>query len=210
MTTTPIPRRVTDRPTFRQLSPAENDEFLRTQAGLEAAYRTSGDPQALCHALVHVYGSRQTIPKWLEWALLNFVVEHRTDEAAKRDRDRMRHARRFAVVRDLRNAVNEHTGKKYTKDEALDLAVESLAKQRAAAARETIEDSYDKVRKDLDRQGSESEFFYLVELAPEAPALAPRADSTLWTADSTIPTADTAGGTAAPGTAPWFMRIAKR
>jgi hypothetical protein len=138
------------------------------------------------------------------WDILNALVEQRTDELAKRDRERMQHVHRYIVVRDLRNAVNQHTGKKYTKDEALDLAIESLAKQGAAASRRTIEGSYDRVGRDLKRRGQASEFFYLLALAPEASALAPRADSTLY-ADSTIPTADTANDTAASTSAPWFM-----
>jgi hypothetical protein len=205
MTTTPpdIPPRVTNRPIHKQLSPAENDEFLRKQAKFEAAYRTIGDPQVLMHALLHAWSSKQTIPKWLVWDIGNALIEGRTGEEAERYRERMRHVQRFVVVRDLRR--NGHT-----KDSALDQAVESLASQRAAAARGTIEDSYDRVKRDLERQGPASGFFYLAELVPEAPALAPRADSTIYTADSTIPTADTAGGTAVPASTPWFMRIAKR
>src|SRR5262245_25544058 len=108
------------------LSPVENEEFLRKQAEFESAYRTTGDPQVLWHALLHVYSSRQTLPKWLVWKLGYAVIEHRTDAAAERDRERMRHVQRYVVVDGLRNVVNKHTGKKYTKDEALDLAVEIL------------------------------------------------------------------------------------
>src|SRR5262245_48613816 len=41
---------------------AETDEFLRKQAEFEAAYRTTGDPQVLCHALVHTYSSGRPPP----------------------------------------------------------------------------------------------------------------------------------------------------
>jgi hypothetical protein len=193
------------------VQPAENDDFLRKQAELEAAYRTTGDPQVLWHALLHAWSSRQTIPAWLVWDIGAALIGQRTNKAAERYRERLRHVQRYIVVRDLRNAVNEHTGKKYTKNKALDLAEEALAKQRAKVERGTIERSYDQVRQDLERRESASEFFYLVELVPEAPALAPRADTTLFTADSTITTADIAGNTAAPSASPpWFMRIAKR
>jgi hypothetical protein len=130
MTTTPpdIPPRVTNRPIHKQLSPAENDEFLRKQAKFEAAYRTIGDPQVLMHALLHAWSSKQTIPKWLVWDIGNALIEGRTGEEAERYRERMRHVQRFVVVRDLRR--NGHT-----KDSALDQAVESLASQRAAAPR---------------------------------------------------------------------------
>jgi len=200
---TPIPRRVGDRPNFKQLSPAENDEFLRKQAGFEAAYRTTGDPQVLWHALLHLWASKQTPPAWIVRDLGSALIERRTDEVAERYRERMRHVQRYVAVQDLRDAG-------HTKDSALDQAAESpaLAMQRAAAERGTIASSYDRVRKDLKRRGRESEFFYLVELVPEAHALAPTADSTLWTADSTIPI--NAGDPAASASAPWFMRIAKR
>lgn len=174
------------------------DEFLRKQAEFEAAYRTTGDPQVLWHALLHAWSSQQTVPKWLVWDIGPALIEQRTDAVAERYRERMRHVQRYIVVRDLRSDG-------HTKDSALDQAVESLAQQRAAAERGTIEDSYDRVRRDLDRQKNASEYFYLVALLPEAPALAPRADSTIYTADSTIPIA---GDTAA--SVPWFMRIAKR
>jgi hypothetical protein len=180
------------------------DEFLRKQAEFEAAYRTTGDPQVLWHALLHAWSSRQLPSGRMVLDIGSALIEQRTDAAARRDRERLQHIRRYIVVRDLRS--NGHK-----KDDALNAAVEILAAQRAAAERETIDRSYDWVRKDLDRQGSASEFFYLVKLVPEAPAVAPRADSILWTADSTIPTADTTGDTAAPSTStPWFMRIAKR
>jgi hypothetical protein len=204
-----IPRRVRDRPSFAPLSPEDEQEFLRTQAGFEAAYRATGDPQVLWHALLHAWSSRQTIPSWVVWDIGGAVIKRRTNEEAERNGDRMRHVQRYRVIRDLRRTVDERTGKKYTKDSALDAAVEILAAQRAAVERGTIEKSYDEVRKNLERQGPASEYFYFVALLPEASALAPRADSTLYTADSTIVTADAdavnAGDTAS---APWFMRIA--
>jgi hypothetical protein len=184
-------------------SPAETDEFLRKQAEFESAYRTTGDPQVLWHALLHAWSSRRLPTGRVVLDVGSALIGQRTGKSARRYRERLQHVRRYIVVRDLRS--NGHT-----KPSALDQAVKILEKQRAAAERETIEKSYDSVKKDLERRGRESEFFYLVELVPEAPVLAPRADSTLFTADSTIPTADTAGGTAAPTSTPWFMRIAKR
>ena len=67
----------------------------------------------------------------------------------------MRHVQRYCSVRDLRQ-------KGHTKDRALDLAVAKLEAADAAAARRTIEDSYDRVNRDLRRAGSESEYFLLV------------------------------------------------
>ena len=133
-----IPPRVRNRPVFAALSPEDEQEFLRQQAGFEAAYRATGDPQALCHALLHVWSSRQTPPAWVVRDILNALIEQRTDEAAERYRERMRHVQRYLAVRDLRS-------KGHKKDDALDQAVEVLARQRAAAARGTIEDSYNRL-----------------------------------------------------------------
>jgi hypothetical protein len=177
-------------------SPAGTDEFLRKQAELEAAYRVSdGDPQVLCHALVHAYSSGRPPPRWLVWRTLETLVAQRTGAAARGYRARLQHVRRYIVVHNLRS--NGHT-----KDAALDAAVEILAAQRAAAERGTIEKSYDRVKIDLDRQGSASEFFYLVALVPGDTEL--RADSSLVTADSTIPI------NAGSAFVPWFMSIPKR
>jgi hypothetical protein len=174
MTTIPpdVPPQVTDRPIFKQLSPAENDEFLRKQAEFEAAYRCTGDPLVLWDALRHAWWSRQTVPGWLVLPTGNALIEQRTDEVAERYRDRIRHVRRFTLVRNLRRKGN-------TKDGALDKAVEFLADESAAASRRTIEDSYDVVKRDLQRRGRESEFFYFVadvdqrDLPSYAPYLLP-------------------------------------
>jgi len=162
MTTTPtdIPLKVTARPIFKQLSAAENAEFLRRQAEFEAAYRRTGEPLALLDALRDAWWSRQTVPGWVLHDIGNALISARTDKAAERDRDRMRHVQRYIVVRDLRR-------KGHTKDSALDQAVEVLAKQRAAAVRGTIEKSYDKVERSLKQEKHESEFCYHVALADE-------------------------------------------
>jgi hypothetical protein len=73
----------------------------------------------------------------------------------------MRHVRRYNCVRDLR--------RKYTKTRSLDLAVAMLHGEPAGGVtRDTIEESYDDVRKDLERKGRKSEFFYLVAQGDEA------------------------------------------
>jgi hypothetical protein len=174
----------------------DESEFLRRQAEFEAAYRaTDGDPQVLCHALVHAYSTGRPFPRWLVWHTLETLVARRTDAAARGYCDRLRHVQRYVVVRDLRSGG-------HTLDRALDQAVEILGKQRAAAARDTIAKSYDLVRQDLDRQGQASAFYYLAALVPGDTEW--RADSTLVTADSTIPI------NAGSAFVPWFMSIPKR
>ena len=143
MTTTPtdIPLRVTTRPTFKQLSSAENEEFLRRQAEFEAAYRSTGDPQVLWDALL-TSGGRGRHARLGGIGHRQRPDQRATDEAAERYRDRMRHVQRYIVVRDLRS-------KDHTKDSALDEAVDLLAEQqmaacdaprRAVASRRTIEE----------------------------------------------------------------------
>jgi len=154
-----IPLKVTRGPVHKQLSPAQYDDFLLKQAEYEAAYRRTGDPLALQGALSHVWFSRQTVPFWLMQNIRDALIRQRTDEEAERYRDRMRHVRRFIVVRNLRR-------KGRTKDVALDRAVELLAAESAAASRRTIQDSYDTVKRDLNLLGRESVFFYFGERLP--------------------------------------------
>jgi hypothetical protein len=159
--TTPsdIPLQVTDRPVFKRLSSAEDEEFLRKQAEYEAAYRQTGEPLVLFDAFVHAWWSRQTVPGWLVPEVGNVMMSLRTDDHAERYRERMRHVRRYTCVRDLRRSR-----KVRTRNRALDLAVNMLHGEPAGGVeRETIEKSYDLVRRDLERRGRESEFFYLVD-----------------------------------------------
>ena len=153
-----IPLPVRDRLPFKPLSPAENEEFLRRQVEFEAAYRRTGDPEVLFSAILHAWWSRQTIPGWMVLDIGNALIRNRTDKEIERYHDRMRDVRRYIVVRDLR----EKKGR--TKPAALECAVKFLAGEPAEGTWRTIEVSYDKVRKSLEREGRESEFFYLVAL----------------------------------------------
>src|SRR5262245_47607635 len=105
-----IPLQVRDRPTFTQLSATEADEFLRKQAEYEAAWRRTGDPEVLWTALLHVWGSRQTMPGWLVPEIGAALIRNRTSKEIRRYRERMRKVRRYIIVRNLRN-------KKYTRDD---------------------------------------------------------------------------------------------
>src|SRR5262245_45266527 len=158
-----IPPEVIARATFRKLSPDDEQAFLREQAEYEAAYRRTGEPLALWEALSHVHRSGQTVPDWLRMAFFKFVIGATTDEKVERYRERNRHVQRYRCVRDLRETVNKHTGKKHTKDEALDEAVLKQQGTAEGGSRSTIEESYDRVRKSLRRDGRESEFFFFVD-----------------------------------------------
>jgi hypothetical protein len=85
----------------------------------------------------------------------DIIMKGRTDQAAERFRDRMRHVQRYRCVRDLRQ-------KKHSRERALDLAVAALEAKGEGAARSTIADSYDRVRRDLKKAGPKSEYYFLV------------------------------------------------
>jgi uncharacterized membrane protein YgcG len=129
--------------------------FQGKQAEYEAAYRRTGEPLALYEALLHATAAGQPTPDWLVTAIGDIIVRGRNDQAARRFQERVRHVRRYRLVRDLRR-------RGHTKDCALELAVAALEATDAAGARSTIENSYDRVRRDLERAGRESEYFFLV------------------------------------------------
>src|SRR5262245_2246272 len=158
--------RIADRPRYTELTPDEERAFLQKLAELEAAFRQTDDPLLLWEALDHVERSGQTVPHWLTKAVFRLIMLTMTDGEIRRARERWWAARRYKCVHDLRR-------KGYTRDRALDQALIDLraegdkgvrrrGKLDEAVSRDTVEDSYDKVRKDLDRQGRESRYYLLV------------------------------------------------
>lgn len=159
-----IPPEIADRPRYAELTPDEERTFLQELAGYEAAYRQTGDPLPLWKALCHIEQSGQTVPHWLTDAFFRVVMRTTTDGEIRRARERWLAARRYKCVRDLRR-------KGYTKDRALNQAVIELQSEgdevkrrskRQGVSRDTIEDSYDKVRKDLKRRRRESPYYFFV------------------------------------------------
>jgi hypothetical protein len=155
-----------DRPRYTELTPDKERAFLQKLAEFEAAFRQTDDPLPLWEALHHVERSGQTVPYWLTNALFRVVMRATTDDELRRARQRRWHARRYTCVRDLRE-------KGYTRDQALDQAVIDLraegdkgVKRRGkldeGVSRDAVEDSYDKVRKDLERRGRESQYYSFV------------------------------------------------
>src|SRR5262249_15127052 len=100
--------------------------FQSKQAEYEAAYRGTGEPLALYEALLNASAYLQ-FPAELNWlveALGDTSMRGRTDQTARRFRERMRHVQRYRCVRDLRQ-------KGHKKDRALDLAVAKLEAMNA-------------------------------------------------------------------------------
>jgi hypothetical protein len=173
-----IPSKIADRLRYVELTPDEERDFLQKLAEYKAAYHQTGDPAPLWEALCHVEQSGQTVPRWLVTAFLPVTMRAMTKNELKRVRTRWWTVRRYECVRDLRETVNEQTGKKYTKAEALDQAVMDLraegdkgAKRRRkldkGVSRDAVEDSYDKVRRDLERRGHESQYYFYVNRKDE-------------------------------------------
>jgi hypothetical protein len=138
---------------------ADLKNFQQQQAEYEAAYYRTGEPFVLYEALLHAGAAEQLTPDWLVTAVGNAISKSRTDEGARRFRARMLHVQRYRCVRDLRQKRPNKDGvlECLTKDQALKLATAKLK-----AATRTIEDSYDRVNRDLKKKGRESEFFWLV------------------------------------------------
>jgi hypothetical protein len=136
---------------------ADAENFQRKQAEYEAAYRCTGEPRMLYEALLNAraYLRFPADLNWLMTAMGEFVMRGRTDQTAERFRERMRHVQRYRCVRDLRQ-------KGHTKNQALNLAVAKLEATNDPAMRRTIENSYDKVDRDLRKKGCESEYSLLV------------------------------------------------
>jgi hypothetical protein len=169
-----IPSKIADRPRYAELTPDEERAFLQKLAEYEAAFRQTGDPLPLWEALCHIELSGQTVPHWLVTIFLPLVMRAMTDDEVKRVRKRWWYVRRYTCVHELRETVNERTGKKYTRAEALDQAVIKLraegdkgvkrrGKLNEGVSRDAVEDCYDKVRKDLERRGRESQYYFFAD-----------------------------------------------
>jgi hypothetical protein len=166
-----IPPEIADRPRYVELTPDEERTFLQKLAGFEAAFRQTRDSLRLWEALNQVWQSGQTVPHWLAKDFLRVIMLPTTGQEMRRASARWWAVRRYQRVRNLRETVNECTGKKYTRDEALDQAVIDLraegdkTKRRGkleGVSRDTVEDNYDKVRRDLEQRGRESQYYFLV------------------------------------------------
>ena len=138
--------------------------FQRKQAEYEAAYHRTEEPFVLVEALWHAdaYLQFPADLNWLVTAVGERIMKDRTDDMAECFKERMRHVRRYRCVRDWRNRHPDDSDALYTKNQALKLAAAELEAAGEAAAQRTIEDSYDRVSRDLKRAGQKSEFFWLV------------------------------------------------
>jgi hypothetical protein len=159
------PLDVTMGPRYVELTPDQERAFLQEQAEYEAAHRLAGDPFPLLKALNHVERSGQTLPPWLYKAFFRVIMQTMPKDVMRRADKLSWAARRYERVQDLRRR------KEYTKARALDQAVIDLRAEGdqvmyrgklRPVSRNTVEDCYNKVDRDLKRRGRESPYYFFV------------------------------------------------
>jgi hypothetical protein len=137
-----IPRDSEGVPTYFILPPADRAYYEERLAGFEKAWKATKDPAWFAHASKWADIFRQPHPPWLSEAGQTVAAGTRTKQHDERYLDGQRHLIRYQTVRAFREAGG-------TEDEALDKAVEELAKKGFAASRSTIKGSYDRMKREL-------------------------------------------------------------
>jgi hypothetical protein len=138
-----IPRDSAGVPTYFILPPADRAYYEEKLAGFEKAWEATKDPAWFAHASAWADLFRQPHPPWLSKASQMVAARQRTKDDDRRYRKNQSHLLRYQTVRAHREAG-------CSEDEALDRAVKELAKIRGeAAARSTIEDSYNRMKREF-------------------------------------------------------------
>jgi hypothetical protein len=136
-----IPRDNAGLPTYFILPPDMRAKYEERLAGFERAWNATKDPAYFRQALAWNHNYRQPTPQWLFEAGDAIAAGRRTKQHDERYLDAMRHLERYRTVRAFREAG-------WTEDEALDKAIEELARKGLAASRYTIKDSYDRMKRE--------------------------------------------------------------
>jgi hypothetical protein len=137
-----IPKDANGDPIFLILPPGDRAKYEKRMASLKQAWAATEDPAYFREATTLQFIHRQPTPRWLYEAGDAIAAGRRTRQHDEQYLDGQRHLRRYTTVRAFREAG-------YTEDAALDKAVEELARTGHAAARTTIKDSYDRIRREL-------------------------------------------------------------
>jgi hypothetical protein len=125
---------------------------IRQLEACRRAWEGGGEPLALARAVTLTRGIGRTTPGWLEEGLVAFILARRTADEAEFHREKTRHAMRYLAVRDFRRQG-------FSKDEAIDRAVQKLQGTAAFAARDTTLKSYARVRSDIKNDRALGEYF---------------------------------------------------
>jgi hypothetical protein len=137
-----IPKDENGVPVFFILPPSIRAKYERRLSGFERAWNATKDPAFFRQAFALSHLHRQPTPRWLYEAGDAIAAGRRTRRHDEHYLDGQRHLRRYQIVRAFRKAG-------LSLDKALDKACERLGEMGAAAARSTIEDSYDRIRREL-------------------------------------------------------------
>ena len=159
-----IPSKVADRPRYAELTPDEERAFLAELAEFEAAYRQTADPLPWWEALRLVERSGQTVPHWLAMPFYEVFMRLRTGDEARRYSERAEYARRYECVRDqLRELEAKGLKKRGLKKRAVNAAHADLKGDYAGdRSCKTIENAFDIVKKDLEKWGRESQYYFFI------------------------------------------------
>jgi hypothetical protein len=129
---------------------ADYDHQMKT---CEVAWRATDEPLAVAEAITAVYLFEQRMPAWLEAAAVSIIVDKRTAEQARRHRNSMVHMWRYMYVHGFRQ-------RGFPLEEAKERTQQVLKGTKLYAAEDTIEESYWKVRHDIEA-GRQAEYFFL-------------------------------------------------
>jgi hypothetical protein len=141
-----IPKDANGDPIFVILPEGYRRTYDRAMARCEAAWLATGDPLIIDEAVVWTFSYRQPIPRWLQEALGQLLLERRTPEQAKRALDRAKKLMRYQAVRDAKKI----DGLTWVKSRVR--ASKVLKRSFAAAKPGTMKKGYDEVIEDL-REG---------------------------------------------------------
>jgi hypothetical protein len=137
-----IPRDSAGVPTYFILPPADRAKYGERMSDLKQAWDATRDPAYFREAFTWSFLYRQPTPRWLYEAGDAIAAGRRTKQHDEQYLDGQRHLVRYETVRAFREAG-------CSEDEALDKAVEDLARRGQAASRYTVKDSYDRIWREL-------------------------------------------------------------
>jgi hypothetical protein len=137
-----IPKDANGNPVFLILPPHDRARYEEWMAEYEQAWRTTKDPIYFRAASTVNFIHRQPQPRWLYEAGDEIAAGRRTKRHEQRYLDALRHCLRYETVSHLR-------AEGLTLEEALTKAGEKLERMGLAASRYTIEDSYDRMVREI-------------------------------------------------------------
>ena len=134
------------------LTPELQADYDRQMAACKTAWDVTEEPLAVAAALTLVYLFRQSLPAWVEAAAVSIIIDKRTAQEARRHREAMKHWWRYTYVHGFRQ-------RDVPLEQAVKRAQQVLEGTAMYASEATIDDSYWKVRRDIEA-GRQAEYFF--------------------------------------------------